>query len=172
MLHFKNSQRRNIAALLRTLYHLSAQFDCLISAYHLSGVTNSVADALSRGWLKQFFELSPHASSTPTVINLCDLDFSDTLTAEARCPCKDTGWQFLMTIYPEGIFPGSAAVSVDGPATQSAAVAQAQGRYGAELPAVPGLPASGVSFGFFDYPELSGGPAPGDGASMLFLGSS
>ncbi len=95
MLHFKNSQRHNIAALLRTLYRLSAQLDCLISAYHLPGVTNSVADALSRGWLKRFLELSPHASSTPTVINLCDLDFSDTPTAEARCPCKDSGRQLL-----------------------------------------------------------------------------
>ncbi len=111
-------------------------------------------------------------SSTPTVINMCALDFSDTQTAETRCQCKDTGWQLLMTIYPQGVCPGSAAASADGPAIQSAAMSQAQSGYGAEPPAVPGLSASGVSFGFFDHLELSGRPAPGDGASALFLGSS
>ncbi len=57
MLHFKNSRRPHLVALLRTLHALAAQFGCLISACHLPGVMNTLTDALSCSWLRQFFEL-------------------------------------------------------------------------------------------------------------------
>ncbi len=55
-LHFKNSCQPHLVVLLNTLYALSAQFGCLISACHLPGVMNTLLDALSHGWLQQFFE--------------------------------------------------------------------------------------------------------------------
>ncbi len=95
MLHFKNSCRPHLAALLHTLYMLSAQFGCLISACHLPGVTNTLTDTLSRGWLRRFFELCTYADHTPTSIIKCNLDFSDWDMAGARWPCRDVGVQLL-----------------------------------------------------------------------------
>ncbi len=83
MLDLKNSCKPHLAALLRTLYALSAQFGCLISACHLPGVTNMLADALSHGWLWHFFELCTYADLVPTSIAKCNLDFSDLETAGA-----------------------------------------------------------------------------------------
>ncbi len=84
MLHFKNLCRPHLAALLHTLYILSAQFGCLILVCHLPGVMDMLADALSCGWLRRFFELCTYADQTPTSIIKCNLDFSHSDTAGAQ----------------------------------------------------------------------------------------
>ncbi len=125
MLQFKNSHRPRLAALLRMLYHLLAQYGCSISTCHLQGVSNSVADALSRGWLHRFFELCPYASSEPTQIRLHDFDFSGLPVRETRCPCEDVGAWLMVTIYFEGPRPQFLATPVNdapvgfGPVTSS-----------------------------------------------------
>ncbi len=95
MLHFKNLCQPHLAALLCMLYALSAQFGCLISVCHLPGVTNTLADVLSHGWLWWFFELCTNADWSPTLIIKCNLDFSDPETAGAHWLCEDVGTGLL-----------------------------------------------------------------------------
>ncbi len=91
----KNSCTPHLAALLRTIYALLGQFGCLISTCHLPGVTNTLAEAISHGWLHRFFELCTYADPMPTSIIRYNFDFSDLETAAARWPCRDVGGQPL-----------------------------------------------------------------------------
>ncbi|XP_065185742.1 uncharacterized protein LOC135816471 [Sycon ciliatum] len=52
-------------SLVRCLYHLCVAHDCLISAVHIPGVTNTIADALSRNLLQEFRRLAPTAQLHP-----------------------------------------------------------------------------------------------------------
>ncbi len=171
MLQFKNSHRPHLAALLRTLYHLSVQYGCLVSACHLPGVFKSVADALSRGWLRRFFELCPYASSEPTQIRLRDLDFSGSPPGETRCPGEDIGAWLLVTIYPEGLQSQSSALSVDDTSAGFGSMAGGQGDVGSEPTVVLGVPASRVFAGGIDNSVLSVGGATRDGPSLVLLDS-
>ena len=51
-----------VMALIRSLYWLCVKYSFLISASHIQGVTNTLADALSRGLLQSFKILAPTAS--------------------------------------------------------------------------------------------------------------
>ena len=59
-----------VLALIRSLYWLCVKYSFLISASHIQGVTNTLADALSRGSLQSFKILAPTASpsATPPVL--------------------------------------------------------------------------------------------------------
>ena len=54
--------------LIRELFLLSARFNFRISATHIPGKTNAIADALSRFNLKEFRRLAPHANQSPAEI--------------------------------------------------------------------------------------------------------
>ena len=56
--------------LLRCLWFFTALFDIHIIATHISGITNTTADMLSRNQLKEFFAANPEASQFPTLIPL------------------------------------------------------------------------------------------------------
>ncbi len=93
MLHFKNSRRPHLAALLHTLYTI---FTVRLSYFCMSFARGYKEDALSHGWLWPFFELCMYANWIPTLIILKhSLDFSNTDMAGARWPCKDIGVQLL-----------------------------------------------------------------------------
>ncbi len=171
MLQFKNSHRPRLAALLCTLYQLSARYGCLISACHLPGVSNSIADALSRGWLHRFFELYPYASPEPTQISLCDLDFSGSSSGETRCPGKDIGSWLITTIYPEGLRSGSTIVSIDDAPVGPGPLASGQEDIGSESAAVLSVPASRVLTGGFNNPVLSVRGVARDGPSQVLMDS-
>ena len=57
-----------LSHLLRILAFAVAVLDMHITAYHLPGVQNALADALSRNRLRQFFSLNPQASAVPAII--------------------------------------------------------------------------------------------------------
>ena len=62
-------------ALIRCLHFLTARFNIALSACHLPGTENAIADALSRNKLSHFFSLNPQANRYPcpipaAVINL------------------------------------------------------------------------------------------------------
>ena len=59
-----------VMALIRSLYWLCVKYSFLISPSHIQGVTNTLADALSRGLLQSFKILAPTASpsATPRVL--------------------------------------------------------------------------------------------------------
>ncbi len=78
-----------MAALLRTLYCLSVQFGCVVSAVHLPGVDNTWADCLSRGWLEKFYEVCPGTAPFPTAIGSFWLDFDNESDVWVRHPHND-----------------------------------------------------------------------------------
>ena len=62
-------------ALIRCLHFITARFNIALSACHLPGSENAMADALSRNKLSHFFSLNPQANRYPcpipaAVINL------------------------------------------------------------------------------------------------------
>ena len=57
-----------IAMLLWVLTLRSIQGNFLVRASHVPGKTNSIADALSRKQMQQFFHLAPEACHLPTEI--------------------------------------------------------------------------------------------------------
>ena len=63
-----SSKDENIMHLVRELFLISARFDFRISAIHIPGKTNLLADALSHFNFQDFFRLAPHAQPTPKVI--------------------------------------------------------------------------------------------------------
>ncbi len=69
ILRAKTSKDANVMHLLRCLHFLCAMFDIRISATHIPGVENVLADALSRNHLDQFFSSSPKASKHPTKVS-------------------------------------------------------------------------------------------------------
>lgn len=54
-----------IMVLVRALYSLCVQYDFLVTATHIPGITNNIADALSRNLLQEFRQLAPAANAEP-----------------------------------------------------------------------------------------------------------
>ena len=54
-----------VMSLIRSLYWVCIKYNFLVSATHVPGVTNTVADALSRGLLQKFKTLAPQANLEP-----------------------------------------------------------------------------------------------------------
>ena len=54
--------------LLRCLFFISEHFKFLVEAVHLPGKLNTSADALSRNYMRQFFQVMPEANPHPTPI--------------------------------------------------------------------------------------------------------
>ena len=63
-----SSKDDKIMHLIRELFLLSARFNFRISATHIPGKTNAIADALSRFNLQEFRRLAPHANQSPVEI--------------------------------------------------------------------------------------------------------
>ncbi len=141
MLNFKNSCKPCLAALLHTLYALSVQFGCLISAIHLPGVMNSLADVLSCCWLQWFFELCPCADLVPTSIVKCNLDFSDPQTDGARWPCEDVSARLLVTCDVEDLLAGHRPLPSDDAAVWSQCMASGAGADGTAAAVLLDIPA-------------------------------
>jgi len=99
ILRYQNSRRAILAALLRTLYFLCAKAGCLITAEHLGTKENSVADALSRGWLADFFGLRPDADPYPTKITEFSLDFGNPGDCPVGEPSRDNYDEFTYAIH-------------------------------------------------------------------------
>ena len=68
------SGNSSIMHLLRCLFFFEAHYDMHISASHISGHTNTLADNLSRNRLRSFFLQAPHMSPRPTPLPLMGLD--------------------------------------------------------------------------------------------------
>lgn len=68
ILNSRTSRDPDIMALMRSLLFAAARFSFSFSAEHVPGVTNGVADALSRFHMQAFRNLAPHADHQPTVI--------------------------------------------------------------------------------------------------------
>ena len=54
-----------MAHMLRCLFFLEAKWDMRLTAVHVPGVENGIADAVSRNNLDVFFHLLPQANPTP-----------------------------------------------------------------------------------------------------------
>ena len=54
-----------MAHMLRCLFYLEAKHDIKLSARHVPGVNNGVADAISRNQLSMFYALAPQADRVP-----------------------------------------------------------------------------------------------------------
>ena len=61
-------------ALIRCLYYTCVTHNFLVSAVHVPGITNTIADALSRGLLQKFKALAPTAMPQPDNPILPQLD--------------------------------------------------------------------------------------------------
>lgn len=59
---------KSVMSLLRVLYFITAKYNILLSAVHLAGKCNSIADALSRNNLRMFFDACPQANCSPDSI--------------------------------------------------------------------------------------------------------
>lgn len=57
-----------LMALLRCLFYICAHYHCSVSAVHIEGSSNAIADSLSRGQMDRFRQLAPCAASAPSVI--------------------------------------------------------------------------------------------------------
>ncbi len=62
------SKDPTVMGLMRCLYFICAKFNLLISAVHLAGIANSLADALSRNKLPIFLLNHPQANQAPSPI--------------------------------------------------------------------------------------------------------
>lgn len=62
------SKDPNIMHLIRNLFLITARFNFTLSAVHIPGKQNAIADALSRFHLQEFFRLVPTAAPYPTTI--------------------------------------------------------------------------------------------------------
>ena len=60
--------------LMRCLHFIAARFNLLLSATHIAGIANSLADALSRDNLLLFFKHHPQANCSPSPIPPALLD--------------------------------------------------------------------------------------------------
>ena len=63
------SKDDHIMHLVRALFLITAKLNFHVTAAHLPGKTNSIADALSRFKFQEFFRLVPHAQPTPVEIS-------------------------------------------------------------------------------------------------------
>ncbi len=63
-----------VMGLMRCLHFITAKFNLLLSATHLAGIENSLADALSRDHLSFFFTYHPQANQFPSPIPSALLD--------------------------------------------------------------------------------------------------
>ena len=68
ILRARSSHDSKVMHLLRCLHFFSAKHDVRISASHIAGVQNTLADALSRNNLQQFFLSCPKAHPYPTKV--------------------------------------------------------------------------------------------------------
>ena len=59
------SRSPDIMRLIRSLYHVSVKHDFLVSAVHIPGISNLIADAISRNLLQTFRRLAPSAAAHP-----------------------------------------------------------------------------------------------------------
>ena len=75
ILNTGTSRDPTVMGLMRCLHFIAAKFNMLISAVHLAGTRNTLADALSRNNLPLFFKHYPQANHKPSTIpyNLLDL---------------------------------------------------------------------------------------------------
>ncbi len=62
------SKDKDMMHLLRCLFFIRAHWGLYLRAEHIPGEQNVVADAISRGNLSRFFQVSPAASSHPTPV--------------------------------------------------------------------------------------------------------
>ena len=68
------SKDPSVMALMRCLHFIAAKFNLLLSATHIAGIENSLADALSRDNLPFFFTHHPQANHSPSPIPPALLD--------------------------------------------------------------------------------------------------
>ena len=60
------SKDDNIMTLVRKLFFLCADYNVELTALHIVGIKNEIADALSRGDLEHFRDLAPDANLGPS----------------------------------------------------------------------------------------------------------
>ena len=63
-----SSKDDNIMHLVRELFLITAKYNFRVSAVHIPGKINAIADPLSRFKLQEFSHLAPQAHPTPMVI--------------------------------------------------------------------------------------------------------
>ena len=63
------SKNEQLIHLLRELYLVSTRSNFKVTATHLPGRTNLLADALSRFQMNEFFKLAPHAKPSPQPVS-------------------------------------------------------------------------------------------------------
>ncbi len=74
-----------MAHMLRCLFFIEAYFDLTLSANHVPGVQNRVANCISRNNLDEFFSLTPQAQLQPIAI-------SPGLVSQLVLPKEDKPW--------------------------------------------------------------------------------
>ena len=68
IINSRTSKDHNVMGLMRCLHFIAAQFNLLITAKHVPGIDNDLADALSRDNLPFFFDHFPQATRLPSPI--------------------------------------------------------------------------------------------------------
>ena len=94
ILRARSSRDPELMHLLRCLHFFAAKYDIRLSASHIAGVENTMADALSRNNLPQFFFSCPKAHTLPTPVpsslwKLVVEEQPDWLLHDWRCKLKD-----------------------------------------------------------------------------------
>ena len=88
ILNSGTSSDAHAMALVRCLHFITAKFNIILSAVHLPGTDNVLADALSRDNLSYFFLHNPQASPQPTPISATLAD----LLATAKLDWTSPSW--------------------------------------------------------------------------------
>ena len=61
-----SSRQEVIMHLLRRMWFFTAHYDMHVSAGHIQGVVNHIADCISRGNISSFFSMNPQVQPAPT----------------------------------------------------------------------------------------------------------
>lgn len=102
IINFGTCRDPTVMGLMRCLYFIAAKFNLLLSATHLAGTKNTLADVLSWNNMELFFALHPQAYHSPHPIPLALLDLLVHTKPDWTSPCWSATFNTIFSLPSQG----------------------------------------------------------------------